>query len=37
MSSHLNAALRQLVLLPFKLLFLFFQIVSYYFQALPSM
>lgn len=37
MSSHLNAVLQKLVLLPFKLLFLFFQIVSYYFQALPSM
>jgi len=37
MGSCLSAALQKLVLLHFKFLFLFFQIVSSYFQALPSM
>lgn len=37
MGSHLSAALQKLLLPHFKFLFLFFQIVSNYFQALPSM
>lgn len=36
MRSFVSAELQKPVLLHFKFLFLFFQIVSNYFQALPS-